>query len=86
MLQAEQLPPPNVKYLSEKEKADVTAHILELMDAHDMSGVAKMAEIYPLSARSLDGIKKYYGMDFLLENRFNLANAVKDFGEDWLKS
>lgn len=85
MTQITELPAPNIKYVSEKEIDNIRERVNVLLEKNDDPGLAKMVEEYPISAKVLDGLKRRFGLNFLLRHRVNLVNAVKEYGESWLE-
>lgn len=85
MTQITELPAPNIKYFSEKEIDNIRERVNVLLEKNDDLGLAKMVEEYPISAKVLDGLKRRFGLKYLLQHRVNLANAVKEYGESWLE-
>lgn len=85
MAQTIELPVPNIKYLDKKEIDAIRKRVNALLEKNDDLGLAKMVEEYPISAKVLDGLKRRFGLKYLLQHRVNLANAVKEYGESWLE-
>lgn len=85
MSQLKQLPHPVIIQVNDEEIEKLEAEMDALMDKDDIRGVAKFVEIYPLSANTLDNIKKCFGLDYLISNKFNLYNAIKTYGMVWLE-
>ena len=86
MTQATQLPAPNIRFLTNAEFKEIDAKLSFFMEKQDFDEILKIAKIYPLPAEQLEDMKRHHGMDFLLRNELNLANAVKEYGENWIEN
>ncbi len=76
---------PNVSQLSLPYLVDVVYMAAEFRKMWDYAQVGKLLIELPLFPDVVDGMKKKYGMQYLIERQFNLSKAVEEFGEDWLK-
>lgn len=75
---------PNIKILTNEEKMLLEKQVADLMEKQDISGLAKITQVYPMSAETLDSVKRGLGIEFLLKNNVNLVNAINEYGADWL--
>lgn len=82
---AENLPEPVITPVSEHEMIKINLEIDSYVINKDYENAAKMVNIFPLSASVLDDLKKHYGIEFLLNNKVNLYNAIKTYGMGWLE-
>jgi len=85
MSQAEILPAPNIRFSSEEEKKEIFDRVTVMCENDDDDGLLKIIEEYPMSVETLDMIKRSYGINYLLEKKFNLAAAIEKYGEGWLE-
>lgn len=76
---------PNVLQLSLTHLTNLTYMAAEFRKMRDYAQVGKLLIELPLFPDVVDGMKKKYGMQYLIERQFNLSKAVEEFGEDWLK-
>ena len=83
---AQGCPDPVVHPVSESDLSALSGRIEELAAKRDFSGICRLCGDYPVSGHVLDCLKRYVGLGFLLQKRFNLAEAVSMFGESWLQS
>ena len=78
-LMAQGYPAPNIRPVSEEEDE-------LLMDRVDeLASLADMVQEVALPASTLDDLKSFYGLGYLLQGRFNLYEAVKNYGSIWLE-
>lgn len=85
MSQAEILPSPNIIFYDEEEKKRIFDSVNTMLENDDDDGLLQMVEKYPMSAETLNMLKRYYGIEFLLEKKFNIACAIEKYGEEWLE-
>ena len=83
---AQGCPEPVVRPVSESDLSALVGRIEDLSAKRDFSGIRRLGSDYPVSGHVLDCLKRYVGLGFLLQMRFNLAEAVSMFGESWLQS
>lgn len=86
MTQSTHLPAPNVQFLTDDEFKEIDEKLSFFMESQNFNEMLKLAKIYPLPAEQLDDMKQHFGMQFLLRNELNLANAVKQYGENWIEN
>lgn len=84
-LMAQGYPAPNIRPVSEEEAERLKNRVDELAEAGDFAGVGDMVQEIALSASTLDDLKNFYGLGYLLQGRFNLYEAVKTYGNTWLE-
>lgn len=84
-LMAQGYPAPNIRPVSEEEEAKLWDRLDEYGDAEDFASAARMVQELPIPASTLDDLKKFYGLGYLLKGKFNLYEAVKTYGEAWLE-
>lgn len=85
MAQSVHAPAPNVRFLTDAEFEEIDAKLSFFMEKQDVTEMLRLAKIYPLPAEQLEYMKQHFGMQFLLRNELNLANAVKKYGENWIE-
>lgn len=85
MSQAALSPSPNIRFYSDEEKKQIFDSVTAMCENDDDVGLLKIIEEYPMSVETLDMIKRDYGINYLLEKKFNLASAIEKYGEDWLE-
>ena len=86
MTQTVQLPAPNIHFLSDNEVEEIEARLSFCIEKQDFTEILKIAKVYPLPAEQLEDIKRQFGMQFLLRNELNLANAIRKYGESWIEN
>lgn len=86
MTQTVQLPAPNIHFLSDNEVEEIEARLSFCIEKQDFTEILKIAKVYPLPADQLEDIKRHFGMQFLLRNELNLANAIRKYGESWIEN
>ena len=84
-LMAQGYPAPNIRPVSEEEDEMLMNRLHEYGDADDFESIARMVQEIPIAASTLDDLKNFYGLGYLLKGRFNLYEAVKAYGEAWLE-
>ena len=84
-LMAQGYPAPNIRPVSEEEDEMLMNRLHEYGDADDFESIARMVQEIPIAASTLDDLKKFYGLGFLLERQYNLYEAVKTYGKTWLE-
>jgi hypothetical protein len=66
------------------ERMAVRMKVIELEKAGKTEDARLLECSIPLPAYMAKWAKKYVGVDFLLENGWNLAEAEVAYGKDWL--
>ena len=84
-LMAQGYPAPNIRPVSEEEDDVLMDRVDELAEAEDFASLADMVQEVALPASTLDDLKSFYGLGYLLQGRFNLYEAVKTYGSTWLE-
>lgn len=84
-LMAQGYPAPNIRPVSEEEDELLMDRVDELAKAEDFAGLTAMVQEVALPASTLDDLKSFYGLAYLLQGRFNLYEAVKTYGSAWLE-
>lgn len=68
-----------------EEKGQIIDAIYKAHDDGDLGEASRLRrEILPLNPGLAKVVKKLYGKDYLVDNRFNLAEANREFGDGWL--
>lgn len=84
-LMSQGYPAPNIRPVSEEEDELLMDRVDKLAEAEDFSSLADMVQEVALPASTLDDLKNFYGLGYLLQGRFNLYEAVKTYGSTWLE-
>lgn len=84
-LMAQGYPAPNIRPVSEEEDELLMDRVDELAKTEDFAGLTAMVQEVALPASTLDDLKSFYGLAYLLQGRFNLYEAVKTYGSAWLE-
>jgi hypothetical protein len=72
------------RLMTEQEKVDIVLKSFELDKAGKVAEALAMRRQIPLPAYLPKFVKENMGVDFLLEEGWNLAEADEEFGKDWL--
>jgi hypothetical protein len=70
--------------MTEREKADIYMKSVELKKAGKTAEALALRRQIPLPPYLAKFAKDNMGVDFLLEQGWNLAEAEKEYGTDWL--
>jgi len=77
---------PNLKEYTEEEiSAMVSKGAALLREGKDDEAMEAISDI-PIMPEIAQGIKEDEGMDYLIEYQYNLSEAVKKYGKEWLYS
>ena len=80
----EKLPDPVIIKFSEEECENMAKRAQPYLVNNDEENYHKIMEYYPLPAFVLDRLKREIGIESLLKYRYNLYEAVHEYGEEWL--
>jgi hypothetical protein len=72
------------RLMTEREKADIYMKSVELKKAGKTDEAVAIRRQIPLPAYLAKFAKENMGLDFLLEQGWNLAEAEEQFGTRWL--
>ena len=70
--------------MTEFEKADIFMRYYELKQEGKIEEATALHRTMPLSPHLAMCMKKYQGVEHLLNSGWNLAEAEAEFGSDWL--
>ena len=74
------------KLMTEQEKADIVMRSIKLQEAGKEEEALELRTTIPLPPYMAKFIKDKMGVDFLINNGYNLAEAEVEYGQDWLAS
>ena len=72
------------KLMTEHEKADIFMKSFEIQETGDKEKAMELRRTVPLPPYMAKFIKEKIGIDFLISNGYNLAEAEAEYGQDWL--
>jgi len=72
--------------MTENQEAAIMAQVNAAMEAGQMEKVIELVKTMPLSLSVAEVTKDALGIDFLLDNGFDLSEAVAEHGQEWLTS
>ena len=72
------------KHMTLDEKLAIACKAAALDDAGDKEGASRLIRTAPMPPYIAKVIKEKVGLDFLLNNGWNLAEVEAEFGPDWL--
>lgn len=71
--------------VSDEELEVLKARLSKCMSENDEEELDEVGKIYPLRVEYLDALKMFHGIDYIIENEYNVYNAVKKYGMKWLE-
>jgi hypothetical protein len=72
------------KFMTIEEKAKVIYEAVLLFDEGKDEEASQLIRSVPMPPSLAKNVKEIYGADLLLENGYNLLEANKTYGKDWL--
>jgi hypothetical protein len=72
------------KFMTIEEKAKAAYEAVLLFDEGKDEEATRLAKTIPVNPRLAKIGKEVYGADFLIENGYNLLEADKEYGKNWL--
>ncbi len=73
-----------LKKVSDEEREKILAAIYEARMRGDKKAVSRYSRMLPLHPRLAEITKRKVGVAAMIEQGFNLSEAVEAFGEGWL--
>jgi hypothetical protein len=67
-----------------EEELDIAVKSVRLKEAGKVAEADQLIHQLPVSPRMAQFAKKYFGVDFLINGGWNLAEADHEFGPGWL--
>jgi hypothetical protein len=74
------------KLMTLSEVADILAKSYEMEDAGQVDEALELRRTIPLKPYMAKFIKEKFGINFLIDSGYNLAEAEVEYGQDWLAS
>jgi len=72
------------RLMTEQEKADIMMKAFELEDAGQKDEALELKKTVPLPAYLAKFAKEKFGVEFLINGGWNLAEAEAEYGQGWL--
>ena len=70
--------------MTEDEKLNILMEVVRLKKEGKEVEADELIKTYPLEPEFAKNVKEVYGVDFLIENGYNLSEAEAKYGKDWL--
>jgi hypothetical protein len=70
--------------MSLDEKLSISNRALDLLDAGDREGYSRLIRTAPTPPYLAKILKEKMGVEFLINEGYNLSEAEAEFGQDWL--
>lgn len=68
-----------------EEKEEISKRASKYLEENNKEELKKIYKIYPYSAWILQNTKEFHGIDYILDKEYNVYNAVKEYGMEWLE-
>jgi hypothetical protein len=72
------------RFMTLEEKAKTAYKAVVLLDEGKEEEAFQLIESIPMPPHLAKNVKKIYGSEFLIEHGYNLLEADKAYGKDWL--